>query len=99
MKIERTRYVVMRKDRTEIQVLKVSKKLSENFVLLGPAKNFYFKKLDEVGDTTIKTYASEKKALSSCNSWDRNHEAKSSFRTLKEPLVLFVPVKETIEFL
>lgn len=47
IKIQRTRYVVMRNNRTEIWC--------------GLAKNFYFKPIQEIGNTSIKTYASEAK--------------------------------------
>lgn len=59
-KIQRTRYVVMRNNRTEIWC--------------GLAKNFYFKPIQEIGNTSIKTYASEAKAQSSCSSWDKDYE-------------------------
>ena len=67
MRIERKRYVIMRNNRTEIWC--------------GLAKNFYFKKVDEIGDTSVKTYLSEAKARNICKcaswingSWDRNFE-------------------------
>lgn len=69
MKIERKRYVVMRKNRTEI--------------CCGLSKNFYFKSVDDIGETAIKTYRTEKQALSGCSSWDRDFEV--------------IPVLETIE--
>ena len=69
MKIERKRYVVMRKNRTEIWC--------------GLSKNFYFKPVDEVGETAVKTYRTENQAKSGCSSWDREFEV--------------VPVIETIE--
>ena len=69
MKIQRKRFVVMRKNRTEIWC--------------GLSKNFYFKSVDEVGETAIKTYRTEKQAKSGCSSWDRDFEV--------------VPVIETIE--
>ena len=61
MKIERTRYVVMRNNRTEIWC--------------GLARTFRFKPVNELGDTEIKTYRSEKQALSGCSSWDNSYEA------------------------
>lgn len=60
MRIERKRYVVMRSNRTEIWC--------------GLARNFYFKKVDEIGDSPIKTYLSDSKARNSCSSWDTNFE-------------------------
>lgn len=60
MKIERTRYVVMRNNRTEIWG--------------GISKHYYFVKLDELKDTAIKTYRTRKQAESSCSSWDRDFE-------------------------
>lgn len=60
MKIERKRFVVMRKNRTEIWC--------------GLAQHFHFKPIEEVGDTAIKTYRTEKQALSGCSSWDRDFE-------------------------
>ena len=69
MKIERKRYVVMRKNRTEIW--------------FGLSKNFYFKPVNEVGETAVKTYRTENQAKSGCSSWDREFEV--------------VPVIETIE--
>ena len=69
MKIERKRYVVMRNNRTEIWC--------------GLSKHFYFKKVEEVGETAVKTYRTEGQAKASCSSWDRDFEV--------------VPVKEIIE--
>ena len=68
MTIERKRFVVMRKDRTEIWG--------------GCARHYYFKPIDDVGDFAIKTYRTEKQALASCSSWDRDFEV--------------VPIVETI---
>ena len=51
MKIERERWVIMRNNRTEI--------------LAGLARSFYFKPVNQIGDTAIKTYMSEDKALKS----------------------------------
>lgn len=59
MKIERRRFVVMRKNRTEIWG--------------GCANNFYFKPIDNIGEFAIKTYRSEKQAHT-CSSWDRDFE-------------------------
>lgn len=69
MKIERIRYVVMRKNRTEIWC--------------GLAQSFHFRKLEEIGKDSIKTYNSKTKAESSCSSWVDDWEV--------------VEVKETIE--
>lgn len=60
MKIERTRYAVMRNNRTEIWG--------------GISRNYYFVKLDELKDIAIKTYRTRKQAESSCSSWDKNFE-------------------------
>lgn len=60
MRIERTRYVVMRNNRTEIWC--------------GLARSFSFKKVDEIGETAIKTYRTRKQAESGCSSWDRDFE-------------------------
>lgn len=68
MKIQRKRYVVMRKNRTEIWC--------------GLARQFHFKKVDEIGGSAIKTYHTEKQAMT-CSCWDRDFE--------------IVPVIETIE--
>lgn len=58
MKIERKRWVIMRNNRTEI--------------FCGLARNYQFKKVNEIGNTEIKTYLSENKALSSFeSSWYR----------------------------
>lgn len=58
--IRRKRFVVMRKNRTEIWC--------------GLAQSFHFKKIDELGDTAIKTYRTENQARSGCSSWDRDFE-------------------------
>ena len=56
IKIERTRWVIMRNNRTEI--------------FCGLARDYTFKKVSEIGDTAVKTYSSRKKAISSFeNSW------------------------------
>ena len=59
MRIERKRYVVMRKNRTEIWC--------------GLANSFSFRPLSEIKDVSVKTYRSEVQA-SGCSSWDRNFE-------------------------
>ena len=75
MKIKRKRFVVMRNNRTEI--------------LVGLARNYYFKKIDEIGDSAIKTYLSEKKAKSACDCWNA--------RWLGDVEIL--PVQEIIEII
>lgn len=60
LRIERTRYVVMRRNRTEIQC--------------GLSREFHFVKVDELKDTAIKTYRTAKQAESGCSSWDRDFE-------------------------
>lgn len=49
MKIERKRWIVMRNNRTE--------------VLCGLARAYEFKPVDQIGNTAIKSYRSEKQAL------------------------------------
>lgn len=61
LRIERTRYVVMRRNRTEIWC-GLSREL------------FHFVKVDELKDTAIKTYRTAKQAESGCFSWDRDFE-------------------------
>lgn len=60
LRIERTRYVVMRRNRTEIWC--------------GLSREFHFAKVDELKDTAIKTYRTAKQAESGCSSWDRDFE-------------------------
>lgn len=69
MKIERKRYVVMRKNRTEIWC--------------GLSKNFRFVPISEVKDTAIKTYRTEKQAWAGCSSWDRDFEAVPILETIE----------------
>lgn len=69
MKIERKRYVIMRKNRTEIWC--------------GLSRDFYFKSIDDIGNTAVKTYRTKKQAEAGCSSWNRDFEA--------------VPVIESIE--
>lgn len=58
MKIQRKRWVIMRKNRTEI--------------FCGLARNYTFKRVDEIGNTAVKTYLSQNKALAAFdNSWYR----------------------------
>lgn len=54
MKIERRRYVVMRKNRTE--------------VWCGLAKHFSFRPIADIKDVSVKTYRSEAQAYSGCSS-------------------------------
>ena len=60
IRIERTRYVVMRNNRTEIWC--------------GLSKHFHFVKIDEIKDVAIKTYRTKRQAESGCSSWDRDFE-------------------------
>lgn len=52
--IERTRWIIRRKD--------------TGAIMCGLARQFQFKTIEEIGDTAIKTYRSEKQALSAFNS-------------------------------
>lgn len=49
MKIERTRYVVIRKE--------------DGYIFCGVAKNYDFKDPNDLGDTPFKTFPSEAKAI------------------------------------
>lgn len=60
MNIIRNRFVVMRKNRSEIWC--------------GLAKSFYFKPVSEVNNASLKTYRSKAQAESGCSSRDRNFE-------------------------
>lgn len=60
MKIQRKRYVVMRKNRTQ--------------VWCGLAKNFSFRNVAEIKDVSVKTYRSEAQARAGCSSYDRDFE-------------------------
>lgn len=75
LKIQRKRWVIIRQGNNEAEIL------------CGLARQFHFKPLSEVGDTAIKTYLSEKKALASFESSWRN--PKFEYKA--------VPVIETIE--
>lgn len=68
MKIQRKRYVVMRKNRTEIWG--------------GLARQFRFKPIDNIGDFPIKTYRTERQAQT-CSSWDRNFEIVPVIETIE----------------
>lgn len=69
MKIERKRYVVMRKNRNEIWC--------------GLSKNFHFVPVSELKDTAIKTYRTENQALSDCSSWDKDFEVVPVLETIE----------------
>lgn len=60
MSIERKRYIVMRNNRTEIWA--------------GTAKNYHFRKLNDIDRVNIVTYFSEQKAIASCSSCDKDYE-------------------------
>ena len=68
MTIARKRYVIMRKNRTEIWG--------------GMAQHYKFRPIDDIGDFAIKTYRTEKQAKSSCSSWDRDFEVVEIIETL-----------------
>ena len=79
MKIERIRYVVITKD--------------EQQIFCGLAKHYQFKPVDDIGDTAIKTYVSEKKAKSSfLSSWwnskaeDFNENGRYKILKIKESI-------------
>lgn len=81
MKIERIRYVVVTAD--------------EQQIFCGLAKHYQFKPIDDIGDTAIKTYVSEKKAKSSfLSSWhgskaeDFEENGKYKILKVKESLSL-----------
>ena len=69
MKIERKRYVVMRKNRTEIWG--------------GLAQHYSFRSIDDIGDFAIKTYRTEKQAHT-CSSWDRDFEVVPIVETITD---------------
>ena len=68
MTIARKRYVVMRKNRTEIWG--------------GMARQYRFRPIDDIGDFAIKTYRTEKQARSSCSSCVRDFEVVEIIETL-----------------
>ena len=68
MRIERRRYVVMRRNRTE--------------VWCGLSKHFSFRPITEVKDVSVKTYRSEAQARSGCSSWDRDFEVVPLIETI-----------------
>ena len=58
MKIQRKRWVIMRNNRTEI--------------FCGLARSYTFERVDEIGNTAVKTYLSKNKALAAFDdSWFR----------------------------
>lgn len=60
-----------------------------NSIFCGLARDFKFKPIDDIGDTAIKTYLSEKKAkLSFLSSWRDSKE--SDFETGKYKVVKVV---------
>lgn len=69
MKIQRKRYIVMRRNRTE--------------VWCGLAKHFSFRPVSEVKDVSVKTYRSEAQAKSGCSSLDRDFEAVPVIETIE----------------
>lgn len=79
MKIERIRYIVTNETETEI--------------FCGLAQHQQFKPINDIGDTAIKTYISEKKAKASfLSSWW--YAKKEDFETGKFKVL---PVTETVE--
>jgi hypothetical protein len=60
MTIKRKRFIVMRNNRTEIWG--------------GLAQHYKFRPISDIGEFAIKTYRTEKQALSSCSSWKRDFE-------------------------
>lgn len=68
MRIERRRYVVMRRNRTE--------------VWCGLSKHFSFRPITEVKDVSVKTYRSEAQARSGCSSWDKDFEVVPVIETI-----------------
>lgn len=58
--INRERWVITRNDRE---------------IFCGLARNFKFKPIDRIGDSAVKTYLSEKKAIAAFNkSWDEDYD-------------------------
>jgi len=69
MNIVRDRYAIIR---------------NEKDVFCGLARNYYFKPLDDIGDTSIKTYRSSKTALNSfLRSWKPSESDKDTYRVVK----------------
>ncbi len=69
MKIVRTRYVVMRNNRTEIWG--------------GLAQHFSFRDINNLKDFPIKTYRTAKQAQT-CSSWDRDFEVVQITETISD---------------
>ena len=79
-KIQRQRYAIVMPETNEI--------------LCGLARNYEFKKIDNLGDTALKTYRTEKQAIAGfIRSWFHAEE------WLKSGRAKVVKVLETIEFL
>ena len=77
--IERKRYVIIRN--------------KDNAIFCGLARNYHFVELDELKDTPIKTYVSEKKAKTSfLQSWWNSKEEQFNDGTYK-----IVAVNESIK--
>lgn len=74
MRIQRQRWIVKRN--------------SDDKIFCGLARNYQFKSADEIGDTAIKTFLSEAKALSA---------VKSSYRCYADDDITAILVMETIE--
>ena len=69
VKVQRKRYIVMRRNRTE--------------VWCGLSKHFSFRKISEIKDVSVKTYRSEAQAKSGCSSWDRDFEVVPVMETIE----------------
>lgn len=69
VKIQRKRYIVMRRNRTE--------------VWCGISKHFSFRNVDEIKDVSVKTYRSEAQAKAGCSSWDRDFEVVPAIETIE----------------
>ena len=64
---------------------------NEKDVFCGLARNYYFKPLADIGDTSIKTYRSGKTALNSfLRSWKPSESGKDTYKVVK--------VKEQLSF-
>lgn len=76
MNIVRDRYTIIR---------------NEKDVFCGLARNYYFKPLDDIRDTPVKTYRSGKTALNALlRSWKPSESGKDTYRVVK--------VKEQLSF-
>lgn len=69
MIIRRHRYVIMRKNRSE--------------VWCGLSKQFHFKPIDDIGETAIKTYRTEAQAKSGYSGSDRKFEVVPCTETIE----------------